>query len=352
MKTKGKKLLAIILIISLCMGNMVTVSAGRETEHVDGVDSMDSLDSIGAINGMVRDTATEKDCDVKIQHQITSHWDNHYNVDVTLENMTDERIDNWEICIPANYEIENIWNAKVTDYMDGGYTIHNAEWNQDIAVGGSVSFGMMVSCSEEVEMPEYVYTLGLSELLDEKEYKIEFKKHSQWDGKFNGQIIITNLSEKPIEDWNMSLVCNFEIDQIWNAMVEENFWEEDLNYCDIENPGYNQNIAPNQSVEFGFIASVDGEPEVSEMELFKITSDLDFSDDDDEDESDYDEDWFRKDSDYFETREEYEQYLDENGYTDDALMDLDEPAVYSRSKRSSKKAKKEIPCSGVDLKVK
>lgn len=105
-------------------------------------------------------------------------------------------------------------------------------------------------------------------------------------------------------------------------------------------------------MEFGFIASVDGEPEVSEMELFKITSDLDFSDDDDEDESDYDEDWFRKDSDYFETREEYEQYLDENGYTDDALMDLDEPAVYSRSKRSSKKAKKEIPCSGVDLKVK
>lgn len=352
MKTKGKKLMALVLTISLCMSNMVIVSADRETEHVDGIDSMDSLDNIGALNGMVRNTATEGDCDVKIQHQITSRWDNHYNVDVTLENMTDERIDNWEICIPANYEIENIWNAKVTDYTDGEYTIHNAEWNQDIAVGGSVSFGMMVSCSEELEMPEYVYTLGLSELLDEKEYKIEFKKHSQWDGKFNGQIIITNLSEKTIEDWNMFFVCNFEIDQIWNAVVEENFWEEDLNYCDIENPGYNQNIAPNQSVEFGFIAAVDGEPEVSEMELFKITSDLDFSDDDDEDESDYDEDWFRKDSDYFETREEYEQYLEENGYTDDALMDLDEPAGDSRSKRSSKKAKKEIPCLGVDLNVK
>ena len=352
MKTKIRKLLAMFLTIAVCMSNMVTVNADGETDQVDSMESMESVDSIESMNGLDWNTATEEDCDVKIQYQITGHWDEHYNIDVTLENMTEERIDNWEICIPANYKIENIWNAKVTDDTDGEYTIHNAEWNQDIAVGGSVSFGMTVSCSGEVEMPKYVYALGLSDRLDEKEYKIEFKKHSQWDGKFNGQIIITNLSEKPIEDWNMSFVCNFEIDQIWNAAVEDSFWEEDLNYCDIENPGYNQNIAPNQSVEFGFIAAVDGKPEISQMELYKITSDLDFSDDDDEDESDYDEDWFRKDSDCFETREEYERYLEENGYTDDALMDLDEPAVFSRSKKSAKKEKKVILCSAEDLNVK
>lgn len=273
---------------------------------------------------------------------------------MTLENKKDERIDNWEIRIPANYEIQNIWNAKVADYEDGEYTIHNAGCNQDIAVGGSVSFGMTVFCSGEVEIPAYAHTLGLCEELNDDDYKIEFKKHSQWDDKFNGQIIITNLREKPIEDWNMSFVCNFEIDQIWNAVIEDKFWSDDLNYCDLVNPGYNQNIAPNQSVEFGFIATVDGEPEFSRMELFEITSDLDFSDDedDDEDEFEHDEDWFQKDSDCFDTREEYIQYLEENGYTDDALMELDEPSVNSRSKKRSKKAKKEVLCTAEDLNVK
>jgi len=72
------------------------------------------------------------------------------------------------------------------------------------------------------------------------------------------------------------------------------------------------------------------------MKLYKITSDFDLSDEDeeeDEDDGDGDElkfvDEFRLDSDYFETREEYEQYLEEHGYTDDTLMELEEPEVSS-----------------------
>ena len=297
---------------------------------------------------------------MKIQYQITSYWDHHYNVDVTLENMTDERIDNWVICIPANYKIENIWNAKVMDDTDGEYTIHNAEWNQDIAVGGSVSFGMTVSCDGEVEIPKYAYTLGLSKRLDEKEYKIEFKKHSQWDGQFNSQIIITNLSEKPIEDWHMSFDCNFEIDQLWNAVIAEDIREDGLNYYVLENPGYHQNIAPHQSVEFGFIAAGDKEPELSRMELYKITSDFELSDEEEDGENGEEEDdgnenelkfvdEFRLDSDYFETREEYEQYLEEHGYTDDTLMDIEEPAVFSRARERSKKDEKVVPFEGKDM---
>ncbi|MCI9418538.1 MAG: hypothetical protein HFG32_00765 [Eubacterium sp.] len=51
-------------------------------------------------------------------------------------------------------------------------------------------------------------------------------------------------------------------------------------------------------------------------------------------------DEFRLDSDSFETREEYEQYLEENGYTDEALMSLEEPEVFSRSRKSSKRLRR------------
>lgn len=310
------------------MSNMVVVRAGEETENIGGSAELDW------------DAVTEEDSDVRITYHITSHWENYYNVDVTLDNMTDERIDNWEICIPANYEIENIWNAKIIDHLGDEYTIHNAEWNQDISLNGSVSFGMTVKCSEEVRMPEYAYTTGLYEKLSQTKYKVEFRKNSRWEDKFNGQIIITNQSEEKIEDWSLCLDSNFEITQIWSAVVVDEDKVEDVIHYNIENPGYNQNIAPNQSVEFRFIATCEGEPEFSHLELYDVSSDIDLS----EQNKDADKlefvDEFRLDSDSFETREEYEQYLEENGYTDEALMSLEEPEVFSRSRKSSKRLRR------------
>lgn len=67
MRTKIKKLLAIILTVSLCMGNMVVVNADGETDHVD---SMDRVESIDSLDGLDWDTATEEDCDVKIQYHL------------------------------------------------------------------------------------------------------------------------------------------------------------------------------------------------------------------------------------------------------------------------------------------
>ncbi len=73
----------------------------------------------------------------------------------------------------------------------------------------------------------------------------------------------------------------------------------------------------------GLLLPVAGEPKISCMEVYEITSDIDFSEDD-EDEEDEEEYEFILDSDYFETREEYEKYLEEHGYTDECLIDLDE----------------------------
>lgn len=41
MRTKVKKLLAIVLSLSLCMGNMMVVSADKETGYVDDTDYTD-----------------------------------------------------------------------------------------------------------------------------------------------------------------------------------------------------------------------------------------------------------------------------------------------------------------------
>lgn len=324
MKTTTKKLLATLLIIALVTANMILVRADTEAEPAGSIPE-DTDDTIW----MNWEFASEDDCDVKIWYEITSQWGNYHTVDVRLENMNDEKIDNWAICIPANYEIETIWDAKVTEHTGHEYTIQSAEWNQDIAEGGSVSFGMTVKCSGNVNIPAYVYAVGSEKTVAETDYKVRLEKLDEWDGKFIGEITISNLSVETIEDWHLILDGNFEIDRIWDAAVaiQEKSWEnEGSNYYEIENPGYNQNIAPGESAEFWFTATCKGKTVLSLTELHELTGDDEFSEEDEEEEDDEPEyvDEFRLDSDSFETREEYEKYLEEHGYTDDALMDLDE----------------------------
>lgn len=62
-----------------------------------------------------------KQREVEISYKITGKWDKHYNLEVTLTNVTDEKIDDWEIRVPVNFEIENIWNARITDKQEGDY---------------------------------------------------------------------------------------------------------------------------------------------------------------------------------------------------------------------------------------
>ncbi len=343
MKKRGMRRVACMLILAILVCNLGVSVGNTKAQEVETGSIEQTQESVDTSEWDFDEAGDE----IELSYQVTSQWEEHCNVDVTLKNVTDERIDNWEIYLPANYEIENIWNAKITDEIDGEYTIHNAEWNQDIEVDGTVSFGMTVKTSEEVEFPEYVDTTGLCQMVKEDKYKIEFKKHSQWDNTFNGQIIITNQSEEKIEDWSLNLNSNFEIDQIWNATVAEEVKEEDFTFYDIENTGYNQNIAPKQSVEFGFIASCDGEPELSLTELYHVTADFDFTEaEEDEDEPEF-VDEFTLDSDCFETREEYEQYLEENGLTDNSLMELEEEEVstFSVMRKASSATPSPTPAS-------
>lgn len=118
--------------------------------------------------------------------------------------------------------------------------------------------------------PEYVTTNTICYEVDQENYEMSFKVHSNWDNKINGQIVITNKGDKKIEDWNVSLQSNFKLKQIWNASIEYEEEDEKDNFYDLWNPGYNQNIEPKQSVEFGFIAECEGKPELSNSESWRI----------------------------------------------------------------------------------
>ncbi len=335
MKEKLMKLIAVFMLFSICGtmgGSYCSVKAEKMIKQA-------------VTNGSISEVVS--DYDVKITYEMTGKWDNHYNVNVTLTNLTNEQLEDWEIRIPANFEIENIWNAETQTYEDGQYTIHNAEWNQDIPLNGTVSFGMTVKCEKDLKLPQYADVTRICLGVNKKLYKVELKKYGVWDNHFNGQIVITNNSDKKIEDWSLVMDANFDIDQIWNANVVNADIEDNIYNYDIENAVSNQNIQPHQSVEFGFIASYEKTPQISSAELYNMSADFDLSyEEEDEfgyEEFDMTEDDLELDLDYFDTEEEYQQYLQENGFIEEiAQSDL-------KTKMAIKAAQKLVSCEGTDL---
>lgn len=237
---------------------------------------------------------------INARFKIITSWQNHCNVEVTLENSLEEKIEDWEVRFDMEAEVENIWNAKVTNKDDFTYTIQNANWNQDIEVGQSVTFGMTLKCATDIEFPDNVFlTQECAEVLDE--YEVTCREYSRWDeNKVNGEITIKNLSDRVIDDWKLELETNIKIEQIWNATIEES---ED-NYLYLNNANYNATIPANGSVSFGFIAEVDGEMAISEYYLYDM---MEVTDAETEIQNEI-EDGYEREEEEFDTEMQYQAY--------------------------------------------
>lgn len=305
MKKYLRKALSMLLIVCLIAGIESPISSLAQNNNFEDL-TLEEEDNIED------EILLEDSKSIEVTFNVTSKWENHYNVDVTLLNISDMIIEDWEVFFYFKGKIENIWNAKVLDSDDGeSVLIHNAGWNQDIKEDKAVTFGMTVSYEDEIEFPDECYlTRGLYEA-DADSYSVQYVQNSTWDNHVSGQIIITNTGDKKIEDWKISLKTseNINFENIWNAKLTN---EDAENFYQIDNVGYNQNIEPGKSVEFGFIAKCNN---------FKIEEDFLYSMVNVEYENgillddSIDENWEYWEPDYdlddFDTYEEYEEYCKE-----------------------------------------
>jgi hypothetical protein len=116
-------------------------------------------------------------------------------------------------------------------------------------------------------------------------YEVEFKVVNKWLGGFQGELILTNTSDKPLENWTLAFDFEHEITNMWNAQIVTH----EANSYIIKNQGHNQDVAPGSSVNIGFGANWNDEikaPEsydllIAKQEVedadytidFKVTSD-------------------------------------------------------------------------------
>ena len=183
----------------------------------------------------------------KVTFSLVDQWDGGYNANIKIENIGDSVIENWYLGYDLNNVLTSMWNAEVVSYESGQYVVKNAGWNADIPVGGSVQYGISVN-ENFTGFPRTYELLGENVQLEESAFSTEYYLDSDWGSGFTGRILITNKSDKMIEDW--MLECDFgrEITSIWGATIESH---KGTRYV-IKNAGYNANIAAGQTIVIGF----------------------------------------------------------------------------------------------------
>lgn len=78
-------------------------------------------------------------------------------------------------------------------------------------------------------------------------YDVSFEVIDSWNSGYNAVVRIENISEDVLDNWILSFEYDGEISSIWNAQIVSHVGNEYI----IKNVGWNQDILPGQTIEFG-----------------------------------------------------------------------------------------------------
>ena len=207
----------------------------------------------------------------EVSYDVTNSWGNTEVVSLTLTNTGSETIEDWMLYFTPNGDVQYVNNAvQVTDSDNGVTYFKNAGYNADISAGNSVTFSYAVdNCSAVPTDYEFVQS---RESVPTSDYSVSLNVNETWETNFNGEIVITNLTNEPIEAWELVVDTNFTITAItnsWAATVTE------LEPCSYKIKGtYTSYIPANSSVYLGFTGIMDGTPEISDYSMTAIYADL------------------------------------------------------------------------------
>lgn len=302
MKKIWKKALAFVLVLAISVSTVnlpVYAQANTEVQSVETVteettadtSTEEQIQSVQTVSGNeavasavesqsngwdgVTTQQTYEGENYKITFMLDGYWNGGYNAKIKIQNTSNVKIENWYIAFDLANEISNLWNAEVSTSENGNYVLKNAGYNQDVEADGTVEFGFGVR-EDFKGFPEKCVLLGEETETKEEDYTINYHLDSDWGSGFVGTITITNDSEQAIEDWRLEFDFDRNITGIWNGLVESH----EGNHYVIKNAGYNADIAPGQTVSFGF-SGVGGTVEIvpQNLELYSYVVDEEEDDD-------------------------------------------------------------------------
>lgn len=205
--------------------------------------------------------------DYTVNYLITNQWEGGCNVKVEITNTSDKIIHNWGLRFLCEDTISNLYGA--SDVVEGRvHVFRNLGFNQDIAIGETVTYGYTQSFETAADLPEAFEIISTKQLVDASDYEIEMIISDVWDNQMQVNLVISNTGTEVIEDWNLSAVSNFDVVSIWNGELAAGTAGD----LEIQNAEYTQNINPGESIFVGMIISCDVDPCLENVVLHSINN--------------------------------------------------------------------------------
>ena len=82
-------------------------------------------------------------------------------------------------------------------------------------------------------------------------YSVDYNVTNEWDGAQTVELTVSNTGTDSILNWALKYDAEGEISNLWNAEL----YEQDGDECIIKNVGWNFEIAPSQSITYGYTLS-------------------------------------------------------------------------------------------------
>ncbi len=211
--------------------------------------------------------------DYEITYDVTNSWGVTEMVSITLSNTGDETIENWMLYFDPNGEITGLFDAQQATTSYGTTYYRNSGYNADVAPNASVTFSYTVDNCEEIPSD---FTLCQTRSDKTEGYGVSLRVNQTWGDNneyFNGEIILENTTDEPIEAWELTIDTNFTITEITNSWAATVTELEPYNY--LLKGTYTGTVAANSNVSLGFIGVRDGEAEIIDYSLTEVVVDED-----------------------------------------------------------------------------
>ncbi len=238
MKKVLKRVVAFILTLAMCVCT-TGAAASAEASVTTGV-VQSSWDGMTTENKYVGENFS-------VTFSLSGYWNGGYNANIKVENTGSSVIENWYLSFALNNKLTTIWNAEVVSNENGQYVVKNANWNEDIPVGGCAEFGISVN-ENFTGFPSTYKLLGENTQVQEDACSVEYILDSDWGSGFTARVLLTNNTEETLEDWTLEFDFDREITSIWNGVIENH----EGNHYVIKNAGHNANIVSGSAISFGF----------------------------------------------------------------------------------------------------
>ncbi len=204
----------------------------------------------------------------EVSYDVTNSWGNTEIVSVTLSNTGDSAIENWMLYFNPNGQVHDTVNIQEMQTTAGMTYFKNSGYNATVNPDSSVSFSYMVDNCEAI--PDD-FTLCQTRAVKESGYQVSLQVNQTWGDSFNGEIIIQNNTDQPIEAWELTVDTNFTITEITNSWAATVTELEPYSY--MLKGTYTGTVYANSSVSLGFNGVKSGDPVITDYSLTGVVVD-------------------------------------------------------------------------------